>query len=64
MPIFNAYYFYDRNYSRLSPDISPVNSFRVILDQYFGLNLPLLENHSYFLRVYHPYDFLEVTNYK
>jgi hypothetical protein len=62
MAIFNAYYFYDKNYRLLTPDISPVNSFRVILNQYFGMNLPLLENRSYFTTVYHPYDFIDVTD--
>jgi hypothetical protein len=62
MAIFNAYYFYDKNYRLLTPDISPVNSFRVILNQYLGMDLPLLENRSYFTTVYHPYDFIDVTN--
>jgi hypothetical protein len=32
----------------LYPSISPVNSFRVVLDSYFAQNLPLLEDQSYF----------------
>ena len=61
MSIFNAYYFFDKNYRHLSPDLSPVNTFRVILNQYFDMELPLLANKSYFTRVYRPYDFIEVT---
>jgi hypothetical protein len=40
--ILNAYRFPDRDYSRLYDTISPVNTFRVILSQYLGLDLPLL----------------------
>jgi len=47
MPILNAYYLPDAN-QELYPSISPVNSFRVVLNHYFGMNLPLLEDKSYF----------------
>lgn len=40
--IFTSYYFPDRDYSRLYDSISPVNSFRTVLNQYFGEDLPLL----------------------
>jgi hypothetical protein len=62
MSILNAYYFFDRNYQRLTDDITPVNSFRVIQSQYFGIDVPLLENKNYFTLVYHPYDFIDVTD--
>ena len=45
--IFNAYYFPDGDYSRLSPDITPVNSFRVIFDQFFGTQLGLVPDLSF-----------------
>jgi hypothetical protein len=48
MKNLNAYYFSDHNYSDLYPWITPVNSFRVILSDYFGQNYPLLEDLSYF----------------
>ena len=32
----------------LYPSISPVNTFRVVLNSYFGENLPLLEDKSYY----------------
>ena len=38
MGIMNAYYFPDEDYAQLYQDITPVNSFRVILSKYFGLN--------------------------
>jgi len=43
-----AYYFPDQDYARLHPAITPVNSFRLILSQYFGQDLPLLEDLSYY----------------
>ncbi|HLG91079.1 MAG TPA: sulfatase-like hydrolase/transferase, partial [Candidatus Saccharimonadales bacterium] len=46
--ILNAYYFPDKNYSKLYQSISPVNSFRVIFDQYFGTDLGLIEDKHYF----------------
>ncbi len=49
MPILNAYYFPDAEAAEaLYPSISPVNSFRVVLNRYFHSNLPLLEDKSYF----------------
>ena len=36
--ILNAYYFPGQDYSRLYPSISPINSFRVLLNQFFGGN--------------------------
>lgn len=46
--ILSAYYFPDRNYKKLYPAISPVNSFRLIFDQYFEQKLPLLEDRHFF----------------
>jgi hypothetical protein len=49
LPILNAYYLPGVEMdSMLYPSISPVNSFRVVLNSYFGQNLPLLEDQSYF----------------
>lgn len=62
MSILNAYYFPDRHYANLYPGISPVNTFRVILRDYFKVNLPLLEDRSFFSGMARPYGFLEVTD--
>jgi hypothetical protein len=62
MSIFNAYYFPDGNYARLYDSITPVNSFRIVLDQYFGLQLGLLEDKSYFSTWSEPYAFIDVTD--
>ena len=49
MPILNAYYLPGvESDQALYPAISPVNSFRVVLNRYFGSNLPLLEDKSFF----------------
>jgi len=32
------------NYSEISPAISPVNTFRLIFNHYFGADYPLLED--------------------
>ena len=36
LSILNAFYFPDRRYERLRQEMTPVNTFRIILDQYFG----------------------------
>ena len=49
MAILNAYYFPGMQLDEiLYPSISPVNTFRVVLNTYFGQELPLLEDRSYF----------------
>lgn len=49
LPILNAYYLPGVQVDKiLYPSISPVNSFRVVLNSYFEQDLPLLEDLSYF----------------
>jgi hypothetical protein len=49
LPILNAYYLPGVQMDHvLYPTISPVNSFRVVLNSYFGQDLQLLEDLSYF----------------
>jgi hypothetical protein len=62
MGILNAYYFPDKDYSVLYESISPVNSFRVVLNHIFKTNLKLLEDRSYFSTWSKTYDFIEVTD--
>lgn len=45
----NAYYFSDKDYSMLYDSISPVNSFRVVLNKYFNTQLPLLKDSTILL---------------
>ncbi|HLA97216.1 MAG TPA: hypothetical protein VJL34_02095, partial [Anaerolineales bacterium] len=46
--ILNAYYLPGSGSDQLYPSISPVNSFRVILNAVFGTDLPLLPDNTYF----------------
>jgi hypothetical protein len=63
MEILNAYFLPGVQNPPLYPTISPVNSFRVVLNAYFGTNLPLLPDRHYVFRdEKHLYDFTEVTD--
>ena len=50
------------NDSKLHPSISPVNTFRVIFDTYFGTDLPLLEDRTYLMASQYPTQVLDVTD--
>ncbi|MEJ8818268.1 sulfatase-like hydrolase/transferase [Lacibacter sp. H407] len=43
---FNSIYFPDQNYELLYDSLSPVNTFRIVLNKYFGANLNLLKDSS------------------
>ncbi len=60
--ILDAYYFPDQNYKSLYPSISPVNSFRVLLDQYFGEDYALLPDRHYYSTWGYPFNFTEITD--
>lgn len=63
MPILNAYYLPGiQKEDVMYPSISPVNTFRVILNSYFGQNLPLLEDRSYFASNNNHDDYYLVPN--
>ncbi len=59
--ILNAYYLPEGGDASLHSTITPVNSFRVVLDTYFGADLGLLEDWSYFSTWEQPYHFFPVT---
>jgi hypothetical protein len=61
MTILNAYYL-PEHVDHLYPSISPVNSFRVVLNSYFGTNFPLLEDVSYYSSPSGNYNFTVVSN--
>ena len=60
--ILNAYYFPDQDYASLYPSISPVNSFRVLFNQFFDGNYALLPDRHYYSSWSFPFDFLEVPD--
>jgi hypothetical protein len=46
----NAYYFSDKQYGLLYDSISPVNSFRVVMNKYFNQHFNLLKDSSVYIR--------------
>ena len=61
MWILNAYYLRGAA-DKLYPTISPVNTFRLIFDEYFSGKYGLLEDVSYFSPVPKLYEFSEIPN--
>ena len=61
MSILNAYFFPGRSYQELYPEITPVNTFRVVLNTFFGADLELLPDKNYFSTWSEPYQFVDVT---
>ncbi|NIV42418.1 MAG: hypothetical protein GWN11_03835 [Candidatus Dadabacteria bacterium] len=59
--IFNAYYFPDVDQNELYPTITPVNSFRLLFNTYFGQNYEMLERKHFNKNYYKYYKFLDVT---
>lgn len=60
--ILNAYYFPDKDYGILYESITPVNTFRIIFNKYFGASLELLPDANFFSTYSRPYKFFNVTN--
>jgi len=56
-PILNAYHLPNGGAERLYASISPVNTFRVILDRYFGARYDLLPDRSYRTSYRDPFEF-------
>jgi hypothetical protein len=60
--ILNAYYFPNRDYGGLSNDITPVNSYRVLFNTYFGTQFPKLPDRIFaFPRDSRMFEFHDVT---
>ncbi len=60
--ILNAVFFPGHDYTGMYPAISPVNTFRVILNRLTGANLPLLPDQSFFAEAGAPFSFIDVTS--
>jgi hypothetical protein len=61
--IFNSYYMPGLKDTGLYQNISPVNSFRLIFNKYFGADYALLPDRSYvFPNELQPYTFIDVTD--
>jgi hypothetical protein len=61
LSILNAYYLPNNGDKLLYPQITHVNSFRVIFNHYFGEQLNLLPDKSYFSTATYLYKFYDVT---
>ncbi len=60
--ILNAFYLPGVDVAKIPSSTTPVNTFRLILNNYFGTNLKLLPDKSYvYKNDYHPYDFIDIT---
>jgi hypothetical protein len=61
--ILNAYYLPDGGDELLYPSVSPVNSFRVVLNYYFDADLELLDDvHYYSIDFDNPEDYIIIPN--
>jgi len=60
--ILNAYYLPNGGTELLYPDITPVNSMRVVLNAYFGANLELLPSATYFTSHVLGGEFIDITD--
>ena len=62
-PILNAFYLPGLADTTVYPEISTVNTFRLVLGRYFGADLPILPDRLFIYRdKAHPYDFTEITD--
>lgn len=61
MRIFNAYYLPNQGNSLLYKSITPVNSFRLVLNYYFKENCDSIKDECFFSSYDLPYNFIDVT---
>lgn len=62
LKILNAFYLPGEESETLYPSISPINTFRIVLNSYFGTDYPLLEDISYYSSLTRKYDFTVIPN--
>jgi len=60
--ILSAYYLPNVDEAILHPSMTPVNTFRLLFNLYFGTDFDLLPDNSYFSNVKDPYEFFDITN--
>ncbi|OQX62502.1 MAG: hypothetical protein B6I38_03620 [Anaerolineaceae bacterium 4572_5.1] len=60
--ILNAYYFPNKETTPLYPTISPVNTFRILFNTYFGSEYELLPDKNYFNPSQRQFDYIDVTD--
>ena len=62
MSILNTYYLPQDGNLALYDVISPVNTFRLVLDYYFAGDIPLIEDTSYYSQYDDPYNYQVIPN--
>ena len=61
LSILNAYYAPEISENQFHENITPVNSFRIIFNEYFNGNYEILEDRNYWNNADAPWDFHDVT---
>jgi hypothetical protein len=61
-PILNAYLFPGGAGESLYPTVTPVNTFRIVFNRFFGGRLALLSERNYFSSWDEPYRYVDVTD--
>jgi hypothetical protein len=61
LSILNAYYVPEISENQFYENITPVNSFRIIFNDYFNGNYKILEDRNYWNNGFTPFDFDDVT---
>jgi len=61
LSILNAYYVPEISENQFYENITPVNSFRIIFNDYFDGNYKILEDRNYWNNGFTPFDFHDVT---
>ena len=61
LSILNAYYAPEISKNQFHENITPVNSFRIIFNEYFNGNYEILEDRNYWNNADAPWDFHDVT---
>jgi hypothetical protein len=60
--ILNAYYLPSNGRENLYDDITPINTFKLIFNHYFGSDIELWEDESYYATWSHPYQYTKITD--
>ena len=58
----NAFYFPDKRYEKLYDNLTPVNTFRVVFNEFFNTELEILPDKAYLSFPEKQYQFKEITN--
>tara|TARA_B110001454_G_scaffold198634_1_gene202887 strand:+ start:145 stop:1698 length:1554 start_codon:yes stop_codon:yes gene_type:complete len=62
MAIFNAYHFPENTYHKIYDNITPVNTFRIIFNEFFESDLKILDDQVFYSTYDEPYLFREIID--